>query len=51
MKHCKEDASTLTEPEWFASFSIIGRCENGNLLNKKNVNRFMANYKEEKKLS
>lgn len=29
MRHCKEDAATLPEPEWHAMLSILGRCENG----------------------
>jgi hypothetical protein len=29
MRHCKEDAETLPEPEWHAMLSILGRCEDG----------------------
>jgi hypothetical protein len=29
IKHCVEDAETLTEPEWFIFNSIIAHCENG----------------------
>ncbi len=29
LRHCRDDAETLTEPEWFAELSIIGRCEGG----------------------
>lgn len=28
MAHCRDDAATLTEPEWFAQASIISTCEN-----------------------
>jgi len=29
VKHCVEEASSLTEPEWFSFISIIAHCENG----------------------
>lgn len=29
LKHCKENAKTLSEPEWYAAASIVGRFENG----------------------
>lgn len=29
MRHCREDASTLTEPEWYAWLSILARCKDG----------------------
>ncbi len=29
LRHCRDDAETLPEPEWFAMLSILGRCENG----------------------
>lgn len=32
MKHCRDDAATLNEPEWYAVLSIIARCENGEAL-------------------
>jgi hypothetical protein len=32
MRHCRDDAATLNEPNWYASLSIIGRCENGDEL-------------------
>jgi hypothetical protein len=28
-RHCRDDAATLTEPEWYGMLSIIGRCEDG----------------------
>jgi putative DNA primase/helicase len=32
MRHCKEDAKSLPEPEWVAMLSILGRCLNGEAL-------------------
>lgn len=32
MKHCKEDAKTLSEPEWYGSLTILGRCLHGEKL-------------------
>jgi hypothetical protein len=32
LKHCRDDASELPEPEWVAALSIVGRCENGRTL-------------------
>ena len=29
MRHCQDDAATLSEPEWYAALSIVGRCEEG----------------------
>lgn len=29
MRHCKEDAATLPEPEWYRMLSIVGRCKDG----------------------
>lgn len=29
MRHCRDDAKTLPEPEWFAMLSIVGRCQDG----------------------
>jgi hypothetical protein len=29
IRHCKDDAPTLSEPEWSRMLSIVGRCENG----------------------
>jgi len=29
MRHCRDDAATLPEPEWFAALSIVVRCVNG----------------------
>ncbi len=30
LRHCRDDAATLPEPEWFAALSIVARCEDGN---------------------
>jgi len=32
MRHCRDDAITLSEPEWYNALSILGRCENGQRL-------------------
>lgn len=32
MRHCRDDAELLPEPEWYAMLSILGRCENGEQL-------------------
>lgn len=32
MRHCRDDAAHLPEPEWYAALSIVGRCENGDAL-------------------
>jgi Protein of unknown function (DUF3987) len=32
LRHCRDDAATLVEPEWYAMLSILGRCENGDEL-------------------
>src|SRR5690606_37935702 len=29
MRHCRDDAAWLPEPEWYAMLSIVGRCQNG----------------------
>ncbi|WP_083838494.1 DNA primase family protein [Solidesulfovibrio carbinoliphilus] len=29
LRHCRDDAATLPEPEWFAALSIVVRCVNG----------------------
>lgn len=29
LRHCRDDAQALSEPEWYAMLSIVGRCENG----------------------
>lgn len=29
LKHCKDDAATLSEPEWYAAASVVGRFEGG----------------------
>jgi putative DNA primase/helicase len=32
MRHCRDDAATLPEPEWHATLSVVGRCEDGERL-------------------
>lgn len=29
MRHCRDDAASLSEPHWHASLSIVGRCADG----------------------
>lgn len=29
LKHCRDDAATLPEPEWYRMASLLSRCENG----------------------
>jgi hypothetical protein len=29
MRHCKDDAATLAEPEWYRMLSVVGRCRDG----------------------
>lgn len=29
MRHCREDASTLPQPEWYAWLSVVARCRDG----------------------
>ncbi len=29
IRHCRDDARTLPEPEWYAMLSILGRCQGG----------------------
>ena len=29
IRHCRDDAATLTEPEWYAMISNVGRCADG----------------------
>src|SRR5262249_15629249 len=29
MRHCRDEAPTLPEPEWYAMLGIVGRCDNG----------------------
>jgi hypothetical protein len=29
MRHCRDNASTVGEPEWYAMLSIVARCEDG----------------------
>lgn len=30
LRHCRDDAACLPEPEWFAALSIVARCVDGN---------------------
>ena len=32
MRHCRDDAAWLPEPEWYAMLSVIGRCQDGERL-------------------
>jgi hypothetical protein len=32
MRHCKDDAATLTEPEWYRMLSVVGRCKDGTVI-------------------
>lgn len=32
MAHCRDDAATLQEPEWYAMLGILGRCQDGQRL-------------------
>ena len=32
LRHCKEDASILSEPEWYAALGVVGRCREGESL-------------------
>lgn len=32
LRHTRDDAATLSEPEWYAMLSILGRCEEGTRL-------------------
>ena len=29
LRHCRDDAATLSEPEWYGMLGIVGRCEAG----------------------
>jgi Protein of unknown function (DUF3987) len=29
LRHCRDDAANLSEPEWYAALSIVGRCQDG----------------------
>src|ERR1035438_8442346 len=29
IRHCKDDAASLSEPEWYRMLSIVGRCKDG----------------------
>ncbi|MGA7410604.1 MAG: hypothetical protein WBW33_08960, partial [Bryobacteraceae bacterium] len=32
MRHCRDDAATLSEPEWYRELSVAGRCKDGTRL-------------------
>jgi len=32
IRHCRDDAGTLTEPPWYMMLSVVGRCEGGEKL-------------------
>ena len=32
LRHCRDDAKTLPEPEWYYMLSVVSRCENGQAL-------------------
>jgi hypothetical protein len=32
MRHCRDDAETLPEPEWYSMLSVLGRCKDGEWL-------------------
>src|SRR5207245_870809 len=32
LRHCRDDAATLPEPQWYALLGILGRCEDGEQL-------------------
>ena len=32
IRHCRDDAATLPEPEWYRMLSIVGRCKDGTRL-------------------
>jgi hypothetical protein len=32
MRHCRDDAAQLPEPEWYATLSTVGRCQDGQKL-------------------
>src|SRR5688572_1438742 len=32
LRHCRDDAATLPEPEWYGMLSIVGRCDGGEQL-------------------
>jgi hypothetical protein len=34
LSHCEHDAATLSEPEWHAAMTIIGRCHNGKAISR-----------------
>jgi hypothetical protein len=35
LRHCRDDAAKLLEPEWYAMLGIIGRCVNGEVVAQK----------------
>jgi hypothetical protein len=41
LAHCRDDAATLSEPEWHAMIGIVGKCEDG----ARHVHEWSASYK------
>jgi P4 family phage/plasmid primase-like protien len=40
LRHCRDDAASLTEPEWYAMLGIVGRCQDGH----KHAHEFSSSY-------
>jgi hypothetical protein len=45
IRHCKDDAGSLPEPEWYRMLGIVGRCKNGEQLAHE-LSRPYAKYSE-----
>jgi hypothetical protein len=45
VKHCKDDAATLPEPEWYRMLSIVGRCRDGSAIAQQ-LSKPYPNYSE-----